>query len=387
MAPDNKTTDDIGEALVAALGFDAEVKLDVKPKVDIDKKGVSKSAEDEVLIEENTTKDLKEGTENNADVEVTVQKLDEKDDLAKEEKAETTDSSRNALSQDTKKLVSSGTKKNRTKKKSKKSRTRSTNSVNKVDSQEKSQKDSKITVEASEATKSTEDITLDSSDTQKKRPIKSSRPKANTSKSIDTSSEFEEKLNNIVTPAPLKEKIATTVPAAKQPVAKKSKAKVAKFEPPKTKPQSKTNNNVEKLKAIVGTDSGIETRLKARKVRRVVRHIDPWSVLTFSAIFNIVVFSSLFIAGLIIFIVASWFNMLENFEGIIQQVGEYQSFEIKLWPLAQAMFIFSGIMIILSTMLLVMLAVIFNLISDLVGGIRLTVVEEDLVSVNSSENE
>ena len=124
------------------------------------------------------------------------------------------------------------------------------------------------------------------------------------------------------------------------------------------------------------------TRLKARKVRRVVRHIDPWSVLAFSAVFHVVVIGSLFIGGLIIFVVASWFGMIDNLEGFIEQIGEYNTYEIKLFPLAKAMAIFSVIMILVSSIFLVLLTVIFNLISDLVGGIRVTVVEEDIIAEN-----
>ncbi len=41
-------------------------------------------------------------------------------------------------------------------------------------------------------------------------------------------------------------------------------------------------------------------RLKARKVRRVVRHIDPWSVLRFSVIFHLVLFGAILIASVLV---------------------------------------------------------------------------------------
>ncbi len=125
-------------------------------------------------------------------------------------------------------------------------------------------------------------------------------------------------------------------------------------------------------------------RLRARKVRRVIRHIDPWSVLTFSAIFHLVVFGALFIAILLILVIASWFNLLDSFEALIREFSSsYETFEIKLFPLAQSLAILGFILVLFGTMLHVLGAVLFNLISDLVGGIRVTVVEEDVVAVEN----
>ena len=119
-------------------------------------------------------------------------------------------------------------------------------------------------------------------------------------------------------------------------------------------------------------------RLRARKVRRVIRHIDPWSVLTFSVIFHLVVVGSIFIATLLVFVLSVQLNLLEQVETQIQQLFNLEVFEIRLRPLATALAQFSFILVILGTLLHVLFAVIFNLISDLVGGIRVTVVEEEL---------
>ncbi len=123
-------------------------------------------------------------------------------------------------------------------------------------------------------------------------------------------------------------------------------------------------------------DSG--KRLRARKVRRVIRHIDPWSVLTFSVIFHLVVVGSLFIATLLVVVLSVQLNLLEQVETQIQQLFNLEVFEIRLRPLATALAQFSFILVILGTLLHVLFAVIFNLISDLVGGIRVTVVEEEI---------
>ena len=49
--------------------------------------------------------------------------------------------------------------------------------------------------------------------------------------------------------------------------------------------------------------------------------------------------------------------------------------------------VIAGILTLASSVLVVLLTVVFNLISDLVGGIRLTVIEEETVRVRRKRNQ
>lgn len=122
-------------------------------------------------------------------------------------------------------------------------------------------------------------------------------------------------------------------------------------------------------------------RLRARKSRRVIRHIDPWSVLTFSVLFHMCVFAAMLLSSVLVWNAATASGMVENIESFIQELGDYETFEINADVMFKASVIIAGMLTLASSVLLVLLTVVFNLISDLVGGIRVTVIEEETLRV------
>jgi hypothetical protein len=130
---------------------------------------------------------------------------------------------------------------------------------------------------------------------------------------------------------------------------------------------------------------GRRRRLQSRKVRRVVRHIDPWSVLTFSVLFHLCVFAALLLASVLVWNAAEASGTIENLEALILDLGDYETFEIDGDAIFRAAVAIAGILTLASSVLLVLLTVVFNLISDLVGGIRVTVIEEETVRIRQRD--
>lgn len=128
-------------------------------------------------------------------------------------------------------------------------------------------------------------------------------------------------------------------------------------------------------------------RVRARKVRRVVRHIDPWSMLTFSVLFHLCVFAALLLASVLVWNAALAAGTIENIEQFIRDLGDYQTFEIDGDVIFRAAMAIAGILTLTSSLMVVLLTVVFNLISDLVGGIRVTVIEEETVRVRRRSNQ
>jgi hypothetical protein len=126
-------------------------------------------------------------------------------------------------------------------------------------------------------------------------------------------------------------------------------------------------------------NAGGRPRLKARKVRRVVRHVDPWSVLRFSILFHLVVFGALLLSAVLVWNAAELAGVVENLESLIAELGSLEEFVIDESALFRAAFVGAAMMTLASSVLLVLLSVVFNLISDLTGGIRFTVIEEERV--------
>lgn len=124
-----------------------------------------------------------------------------------------------------------------------------------------------------------------------------------------------------------------------------------------------------------------QTKLRARKSRRVIRHIDPWSVLTFSILFHLAFFAALLLAGVLVWNAAIAAGTIENIENFIRELADYETFEINSDQVFRASVVIAGMLTLASSVLVVLLTVVFNLISDLIGGIRVTVIEEETVRV------
>ncbi len=117
----------------------------------------------------------------------------------------------------------------------------------------------------------------------------------------------------------------------------------------------------------------------------MIRHIDPWSVLTFSILFHLAFFSAMLLAGVLVWNAAIAAGTVENVENFIRELADYETFEINSQQVFRAAVIISGMLTLASSVLVVLLTVVFNLISDLVGGIRITVIEEETVRVPTDQ--
>lgn len=117
---------------------------------------------------------------------------------------------------------------------------------------------------------------------------------------------------------------------------------------------------------------------RIRRVTRVIRDIDPWSVFKVGLIFHFVVYLILLLASVLLWSVASATGTIDNIEQFLKSFG-WESFEFKGGQLFVNVMILGLFGVILATAVLVLVATIFNLITDLVGGIRVTVLEEEVV--------
>ena len=118
-------------------------------------------------------------------------------------------------------------------------------------------------------------------------------------------------------------------------------------------------------------------QLRARKVKRIVRHVDPWSVLKLSLLFYACLFVVFMVAGTLLWNLASAAGTISSIEGFIKDIGAFKTFSFSGPTIFRASFLAGLILVIAGSALNVLLVVLFNLISDLVGGIRITVIEEE----------
>ena len=117
---------------------------------------------------------------------------------------------------------------------------------------------------------------------------------------------------------------------------------------------------------------------RVRRVTRVVRDIDPWSVFKIGLIFHFVIYLIALVALVLLWSVASATGTIDNIQQFMKSFG-WESFQFKVGQLFFNVMILGLLAVVLGTALWVLAATIFNLITDLVGGIRVTVLEEEVV--------
>ena len=152
--------------------------------------------------------------------------------------------------------------------------------------------------------------------------------------------------------------------------------------PPATAPPAKPESETSPSRRLVTAEEVMTRRqrkqvdrLRARKVRRVVRHVDAWTVLKVSLLFYLCSYVIGLVSGVILWNVADRAGYIEKVEGFIEDLFAYETFEFLPGTLFTAVALGGAILAIVATGLTALGAVLFNLISDLVGGVRLTMVE------------
>ncbi len=118
-------------------------------------------------------------------------------------------------------------------------------------------------------------------------------------------------------------------------------------------------------------------RLRARRVRRLVRHIEPWSVLKVSLILYFCAWAVMLFVGVTLWNLAVNSGLVSNVENFVVELFALESFTINADQIFRIAAVGGLVMVIAGSGLTVLAAVLFNLISDVTGGVRLTVVEEE----------
>ena len=111
---------------------------------------------------------------------------------------------------------------------------------------------------------------------------------------------------------------------------------------------------------------------------RVIREIDPWSAFKVGLAFHLVVYFTVLIASVLLWSVASATGTIDNIERIMMSFG-WETFEFNGWQLLFNEILLGLLLVALLTIVWVLGATMFNLITDLVGGIRVSVLEEEVL--------
>jgi Transmembrane domain of unknown function (DUF3566) len=186
-------------------------------------------------------------------------------------------------------------------------------------------------------------------------------------------------------PAKVEPTEPATEPAAEPPTeaVPAVEARSVPVTPPPSSPAKPFNDEPERsarvLTKTVGRRRIFGRRPRVRKVSRVVRRIDGWTVFKISLVLYMLLYVVLLIAGVLLWHLAYTTGTVDNIQGFIKELFGLKTFTIngkKLFSASRGLGLFLAIA---GTGLHVTLAVLFNLIADLVGGVRVTVLEEEVI--------
>jgi hypothetical protein len=121
-----------------------------------------------------------------------------------------------------------------------------------------------------------------------------------------------------------------------------------------------------------------------RRTRRIVREVDPWSVFKVALVFHAVLYVVSLVTFALLWNVASSTGTIDNFERFMESFG-WESFTLEAGEFFRGLWLLGLFWVVLATGLWVLAAYVFNLITDIVGGVSFTVLEAEVVEVTGGE--
>lgn len=121
-----------------------------------------------------------------------------------------------------------------------------------------------------------------------------------------------------------------------------------------------------------------EIKASARKVRRVLRRVDPWSVFKVASLFIAALWAMMVLASLLVWRAAVSSGSVDNTEDFIRELG-FDEFNFDPQQMFESLLSAGAVVAIAAVFFTVLLAVLFNLVCDITGGVRIVMIEQDLV--------
>ncbi len=109
----------------------------------------------------------------------------------------------------------------------------------------------------------------------------------------------------------------------------------------------------------------------------MIRRVNPWTVLRFSVVFYLCMLAVWLVAGALLWLAASIAGLIDNIERFVADLFYLEYFQIKGGVILLAAVVGGLVLVLLATGINVIMAVVYNLTSDVTGGVEVTVVEKE----------
>ncbi|HEV2768409.1 MAG TPA: DUF3566 domain-containing protein [Acidimicrobiales bacterium] len=128
-----------------------------------------------------------------------------------------------------------------------------------------------------------------------------------------------------------------------------------------------------------GPAKGRRSSSSARTTGVVLRRVAPGSVLKVSALFSLSLGLVLLVAGVLLWSAAHSVGLISNLESFMGDIG-FTDFRLEGGQVMKAWLIVGGVLVVGGTLAGVLMAMLYNLLADVVGGVRLLLQEDETQS-------
>ncbi len=127
----------------------------------------------------------------------------------------------------------------------------------------------------------------------------------------------------------------------------------------------------------VGTPAATNAEIPrpGRRVRALVQGVDLWSLAKIAVAFYIATVAVAVVALTTLWLIAQAAGIVDNLENFIADLLAYQDFRFLSFAMLRAVVVVGLVWVALATTLTVIAGAFYNLFSDLVGGVEITVTE------------
>ncbi|MDQ1457798.1 MAG: hypothetical protein QOH28_3418 [Actinomycetota bacterium] len=117
-----------------------------------------------------------------------------------------------------------------------------------------------------------------------------------------------------------------------------------------------------------------------RRYVQTIRSVDLWSVLKVAICFYLSALIVILVAGVMLWWVASAAGVVASVESFVGELVNNKDFRLLSWEVLRAATLIGLVLVCLMTVVTVLAAAFYNLFSELLGGIEVTVVEQEELS-------
>jgi hypothetical protein len=140
-------------------------------------------------------------------------------------------------------------------------------------------------------------------------------------------------------------------------------------------PQSRAPRRKEKRRRVASPREVYE-----RRYVQTIRSVDLWSVLKVSICFYLCALIVFLSASVMLWWIASAAGVVHNVENFVGDLVNNKDFRFLSWEVLRAVTLIGLVIVCILTVLTVLAAAFYNLFSELLGGVEVTVVEQEEIN-------